>query len=767
MESVVPDSRPSNVRTISKDSSISTNFCKECRKVLNTPVKLNTELENYQPYQSGKVKHHQSLEAFFGSIQAGCPMCFHMYSRISVLHPWIQQLKIVKWHEKCYLDPNSCKTPNLKGWSMTLQQTWCDPSHSIMYDQRFWVNIFNGDDETELLIGFNMTTTRFSQPDPPLRHDSLNASSTAAVDVRRWLYKCCEEHDCDKDRQKKFLPERLLECNENSVRLIERKLLDGIEDIHYVTLSYCWGQTPQHMTLTSRNYQQLTTTGIPITDLEATFSDATRIVIQLGLKYLWIDALCIVQNSHQQRDWIYHVDQMKDIYGSCFLNIAAAYADNASVGCFSKRPLGATMPVSLPAPVFDGRETPIPEDPSTIRIFPPQFDPLPAFNLNSRGWVFQERLLSPRTVHYDAHEVYWECHALVASGAVPDGPTQLEYRDFASHPERPPFGWRPDGETTENLKLDISHWTNLASTYSKRRLTEKCDRLVAFSAIASKISEAYNEEYVAGIFVSHLPTALMWYMYDYESEVTMDSPIDEISNLGIAPSWSWGSVMTGVSWDGYVTSQNDVLTSVRSIQAESTNTNGGRYNNTKYALALHGPVFRLQIDRILTSEDSEAASSESKCEFIKFNQSICHLERASIHNGLSSSCEPVEQRKYCVKGDRYSQFWLRIDKHRVYLEKESWKSLVFLILTGKSTPKTNGWTEDESGNITLTLSSHGETSSELYHGIALLPLNNAEDDVLEKRYMRVGVFHLVLCSTDNESIGKSPIQHRYDTVVLV
>jgi hypothetical protein len=269
-----------------------------------------------------------------------------------------------------------------------------------------------------------------------------------------------------KIRYKDFLPQRLLECNENDVRLIERRFLDGIEESRYVALSYCWGPTPKHRILTAQSYENLTTTGIPITDLEATFADATRIVIQLGLKYLWIDALCIIQDSHGQEDRIYHVGQLKDIYGSCFLNIAAAHADNASIGCFSERPLGATTPVSIPAPVFDARQIPIPEETSTTRVYPPRFHRLSAFKLSSRGWVFQERLLSPRTVHYDVYEVYWECNAMLASGAFPDGPAQLEYRAYSSLPESPDFMWQPVAETG-NPKFDISHWTKLASAYPK------------------------------------------------------------------------------------------------------------------------------------------------------------------------------------------------------------------------------------------------------------------------------------------------------------
>ncbi len=92
--------------------------------------------------------------------------------------------------------------------------------------------------------------------------------------------------------------------------------------------------------------------------------------------------------------------------------------------------------------------------------------------------------------------------------------------------------------------------------------------------------------------------------------------------------------------------------------------------------------------------------------------------------------------------DRYSSFWLRRDMHRDCLANDTWKSLVFLILTAN-------------------------LSSNSYSGIALLPLEKAEEDSLEKRYLRVGVFSLHLCSSLDESTGEGQFEHRYDTVVII
>lgn len=109
------------------------------------------------------------------------------------------------------------------------------------------------------------------------------------------------------------------------------------DDSGYVALSHCWGKDPSFLTLTNDNlpeYQH----GIQVTSLPKSFVDSVRTSIQLGVHYIWIDSLCIVQSgSEAEEDWQYHTAAMDMIYAHCDLNIAVACAASADEGAFVDR----------------------------------------------------------------------------------------------------------------------------------------------------------------------------------------------------------------------------------------------------------------------------------------------------------------------------------------------------------------------------------------------------------------------------------------------
>lgn len=142
---------------------------------------------------------------------------------------------------------------------------------------------------------------------------------------------------------------------------------------------------------------------ITLSDLPRTFQDAASVARRLGIRYLWIDLLCINQDSAE--DWALESSSMRLIYRNCILNIAAAAAEDGSMGCFFDRDPNIVRPCR-------------------IRIAESGFYDFAVSNvwssnilnvsLNPRAWVLQEQLLAPRVLHFSKMQLFWECNKLVS-----------------------------------------------------------------------------------------------------------------------------------------------------------------------------------------------------------------------------------------------------------------------------------------------------------------------------------------------------------------
>lgn len=209
-------------------------------------------------------------------------------------------------------------------------------------------------------------------------------------------------------------PTRLLyiEAAENSPTL---RLYEGDQipqGVTYLTLSHCWGSLPM-TTLTKKSLLEMKRS-IPWTSLTRTFQDAIKIAMLLKISYLWIDSLCIIQDS--LADWDQESAIMDDIYRNSYCNISATRAADGRSGCFVKRD-----PLLIEACKIRAKWTG--ETWTTLTcLFPDflstDFDTEP---LNQRAWVVQERLLAPRVLHFCATQLIWECNELTASEAAPLG----------------------------------------------------------------------------------------------------------------------------------------------------------------------------------------------------------------------------------------------------------------------------------------------------------------------------------------------------------
>ncbi|KAM6516544.1 hypothetical protein FALCPG4_014727 [Fusarium falciforme] len=163
----------------------------------------------------------------------------------------------------------------------------------------------------------------------------------------------------------------------------------------YACLSYCWGK-PEFTVTTLGNLKGHLERGIELKDLPQTFQDAVEVARELKVRYLWIDALCIIQDEDDHEDWKRECGNMASIYRNSYLTIAAAWATSANGGCFTTPDPGvATGPVmKRKVPHFHYTETP--EDSTEFPIL-------------TRAWTFQERLLARRVIYFGRQEIVWYC----------------------------------------------------------------------------------------------------------------------------------------------------------------------------------------------------------------------------------------------------------------------------------------------------------------------------------------------------------------------
>jgi len=257
--------------------------------------------------------------------------------------------------------------------------------------------------EASPLDGRNLESAgRSAMYEYPRRTD---ASSVISL-VRSWMVHCSTNHRSCHRHPSTYYPPRLLDVRHEQVRLIVPKEMDSFTDT-YATLSHCWGARPTFLKLTSTNMGELCQ-GISLGQLPQNFSDAIDLCRRLGLAYLWIDSLCIIQEGDGSvEDWLYHVTEMRHIYQEATINIAASRAANAETGMYVERS-SHHLKLSVIRSHGTGKvssglylllEHKMAEYEGSWHKSP----------LNCRGWVFQERLLSPRSVYFAEEQVHWEC----------------------------------------------------------------------------------------------------------------------------------------------------------------------------------------------------------------------------------------------------------------------------------------------------------------------------------------------------------------------
>jgi len=253
---------------------------------------------------------------------------------------------------------------------------------------------------------------------------------------------------------------------------------------------------------------------------------------------------------------------MGSIYEHAYVTIAATAASSSSEGFLKKRPTAyeTSIPYSLTSECKSERSGVIHfRYPSRSNFT----DLLDASQWSSRGWCFQEQLLSPRTLYFTNDVVYFECR--VAQN-LEDNAYDMPYplwipwiqQPDSKRPQvvAPPFR-EPKG--SESNRVPYTNWYWVAERYAERNLTFSDDRLPALSGLARRMAQFSKDKYLAGLWLGDITAGMLWYPKNH-------SCMKALSTYR-APSWSWAGVEGEIEFDRYAPPLEYVI---KVVSAETT-----------------------------------------------------------------------------------------------------------------------------------------------------------------------------------------------------
>ncbi|KAI1101835.1 heterokaryon incompatibility protein-domain-containing protein, partial [Jackrogersella minutella] len=585
------------------------NYCNELFSTLESHPPDPVTSYKAWPYGYG---YHPTVSSLYNAVRSGCQHCIRLEYQLQQIYG--------------YSDAEGpCS-------SKDLNSDWVEPvlQFKADWDTPHIIKIFLASKQKILAWVIGAPDSYFAYPGTSRRervrtelagYPNLNYTPPDSTDslslwklCRSWMENCIKNHEKCKSLHhgETRWPTRLLYIGNlsdedissrdpNSPR-IELHLMKGKQpEGFYMTLSHCWGDPEKMLKLTMEDYEHRKENGFSHAELPKTFQDAIRLCRFLRSDYLWIDSLCIIQDSEE--DWMQESQSMANVYLYSRCNIAATASRAPTEGCFYRRDPAVVSPLEIK---FNERHSgKIPSVRRYLfldnRIWKRSVENAP---LNKRAWVMQERALATRQIHCGRDQISWECNQTTASETFPfifefgnefyqettgerDVPRYGNYDPAITTPLTPSLNLgftlsemsrlrsstiihdrflssaaccsgidmpnsdnalsHPVGADQEEMIAHLRHkiyqdWTNIVDRYSSCALSHRTDKLVAILGIASRIQDVLKgmDTYVAGLWRSQLPWQLLWtvpYGVEYKSH-----------SYDIGPSWSWASLNTRVQF---------------------------------------------------------------------------------------------------------------------------------------------------------------------------------------------------------------------------
>ncbi|KAF2682311.1 HET-domain-containing protein, partial [Lentithecium fluviatile CBS 122367] len=348
--------------------------------------------------------------------------------------------------------------------------------------------------------------------------------------LRAWTNECDKAHErCRRQSFANLLPTRVIDVGGPAEIGVQACLVISKGQYgNYVALSHCWGPGSPPLRTTSANIGTMCS-GITWESMPQNFQDAVTVTRMLGLRYLWIDSLCILKDSKE--DWEREGSRMADIYQNAYITVAATSAKTSHEGLLRYKLLEERDVITFPSPISAEMR----ED---LILYPfgttSHHQNVERSAWNSRAWTMQERFLSRRIIHYTDFQTIYECRS--GNGRV-DSELQAQMQADAAR-----------AVSTEVHDL-YNWWYPMVQGYSSRDLTYPNDLFPALSGLATtmqSISAPYvSDRYLCGLWQEDLARGLLWW-----SGLKVHAS-DHDCFPERAPSWSWARCHRGVDYDTF------------------------------------------------------------------------------------------------------------------------------------------------------------------------------------------------------------------------
>ncbi|KAJ8516489.1 hypothetical protein ONZ45_g6205 [Pleurotus djamor] len=372
--------------------------------------------------------------------------------------------------------------------------------------------------------------------------------------VRKWLRLCQEEHD-DVCQGSWWIDRR--EALPSAVRMIDVKtmsLVPAPKRCRYIALSYVWGGVgSQYQTMLDNVSSRSVPGGLDISILPATIVDSIHVCKLLGERYLWIDALCIIQDSHE--DKAAQIGVMHQIYGCSYLTLFAVAGLSAHAGLPGVRP--GSRKVKQHIEKVQGLHFAVP--------LPNLLHTLSRSAWGSRGWTYQEAMLSCRRLFFTEDQIYFECLEEVWPEDIISehrrSPQSFHSSRFTgigslTFPRAPTQSWLQTSYTDTYMSI--------VNNYGPRDFTSELDAVDGMSAITTALTNAFQlgpYGFRYGMLLKDLDRTLLWVPSDSVQLVRRNIPKD-----APWPSWSWigwrGATEYTIKWTQCGSTYPKVLTSL-------------------------------------------------------------------------------------------------------------------------------------------------------------------------------------------------------------
>lgn len=315
------------------------------------------------------------------------------------------------------------------------------------------------------------------------------------------------------------------------IDVVDECLIRTTSAVKYFALSYIWGTVPMAETLKSNLASRLLKGALgahgadPSSPLPQTIADAIALVKSLGERYLWVDALCIVQDDELTKQQ--NIQQMDKVYSQAFATIVVLSGSDAASGIPGVRP-GSRPPLPSSTLSISDRSATLALDPSSAQVDPVTIVASPSqlslaiasSTWNTRAWTCQERLLSSRCIYMAANAVYFHCRqgATHCETGKPESPAApgLGILDNALHElqqiDTNLIDHRSGSAGDAVLRVVFGAYKGLVEGYSPRKLTFQGDVLNAFAGVFAALGKhmATGSGTVCGLPAAFLDLALLW-----------------------------------------------------------------------------------------------------------------------------------------------------------------------------------------------------------------------------------------------------------------